>query len=569
MADDKTNPTRIIDISEKNQAGQSDQEAVDFNEASNLFENLFESGEGLELKNSQSTAKTKIEIIDQDEKPAKKTNETSNQSHQSEEKFEVSFSSALLPQMEIESSTIPAPQTPIAPAKKNLPKSTELNTFDSSQTMKNSTPLSAKQQQQKNENNADDGTLDFKVEHIDDSSSPLNQIPSALDVNLDQNSPFNLEALEQTDENFLPDADLSAKELSLKIEPDSANKIQRIHHELGPQKIGHNIRSGKTKQHKINEEFDADATVINKRVENKVSSNQDHEKFHLKDQDDEDRTVVKKISNSNPKIHQLPQIDIEFDEEMTVVKSLNDESKTVRVNQLKPSVSSSHFNEDVSPVSTTKFSGIDEEYMGHHHNELLKLNATVKTLRQDRERLMQKMADFEKENLEMKQKMIDSLAETDESKIELSLLRKRYRDESEAYHYNLKIAEDKKRIFEERCKNYQKDLERLNQKVRFDFNKIREREKELENQLDLLKSDSQVQISSRDNKILELKRQIDALEFNMENVALKEQKSLEDRGKLEEKVEKAMKTLRATIGLLENESAEANPQEILKRLKFK
>ena len=40
--------------------------------------------------------------------------------------------------------------------------------------------------------------------------------------------------------------------------------------------------------------------------------------------------------------------------------------------------------------------------------------------------------------------------------------------------------------------------------------------------------DSENQIQSREKKILELKRKIDALEFNMENAAIKEEKSREN-----------------------------------------
>jgi len=60
-------------------------------------------------------------------------------------------------------------------------------------------------------------------------------------------------------------------------------------------------------------------------------------------------------------------------------------------------------------------------------------------------------------------------------------------------------------------------------------------------------------------KILELKRKIDQLEFNMENVVIREQKSREDKIKLEERLQRMMKTLRGSIQLLEDDmTVEAN-----------
>ena len=86
-----------------------------------------------------------------------------------------------------------------------------------------------------------------------------------------------------------------------------------------------------------------------------------------------------------------------------------------------------------------------------------------------------------------------------------------------------------------------------------DFNQIKAREKELEGQLELAKMDSESQVSTRDKKILDLKRKIDQLEFNMENAVIKEEKSREDKQKLEDRLERIMKTLRGSIEVLEDD----------------
>jgi len=60
---------------------------------------------------------------------------------------------------------------------------------------------------------------------------------------------------------------------------------------------------------------------------------------------------------------------------------------------------------------------------------------------------------------------------------------------------------------------------------------------------------------------LELRRKIDSLEFNMENVSIKEQKSEDDKRKLEDKLTKIMKTLRHSIKNLEDDIDQATGED--------
>ena len=73
--------------------------------------------------------------------------------------------------------------------------------------------------------------------------------------------------------------------------------------------------------------------------------------------------------------------------------------------------------------------------------------------------------------------------------------------------------------------------------------------------MELLKADAQMQIRNRDNKILELKRKIDILEFDMENILEKEKASKSVQSELEQKLEKVIGSLRHAIGTLEEDYA--------------
>lgn len=186
-------------------------------------------------------------------------------------------------------------------------------------------------------------------------------------------------------------------------------------------------------------------------------------------------------------------------------------------------------------------------------DELMRLQATIRQLREEREEHLKEIQELKKEIKLVEQSGLSNKAELDEAKIEISILKKRHKTEIEEFRYQLKLSDERKQIFEERCKNYQKEFDRLNQKVRIEFNQVKQREKELESQLELVTMDTEAQVQARDGKILELKRKIDALEFNMENATIREQKSRDDKMRLEERLHKIMTTLRGSIKVLEDD----------------
>lgn len=210
---------------------------------------------------------------------------------------------------------------------------------------------------------------------------------------------------------------------------------------------------------------------------------------------------------------------------------------------------------DGASASIAAKSIIDDhkQYVQHHEDELVKLQASIGHIRGDREELIAENAALKEGKRSLERDLASLRIEKDEIRIELSLLKKRYKDEVESIKYELELSKNKKEMAEEKVKMYQKEFERLNQKVRIDFKKIQAREKELENQLELLKADTDIQIRNRDNKILDLKRNIDALEFDIENMGVVEERSREDNYLLGDKIDKAKSTLRMAIKILDED----------------
>ena len=183
----------------------------------------------------------------------------------------------------------------------------------------------------------------------------------------------------------------------------------------------------------------------------------------------------------------------------------------------------------------------------------MRFQATIRALREEREEMLLQIKNLKSDSKELEQDNLTLKANLDEAKIEITILRKRQMVELEDLKYRLALSEEKKAMSVELAKQADARREKLEQKVRIDFNQVKQREKELESKLELLSMDVDSQVQSRDQKILELRRKIDALEFNMENASIKEQKSLDDKRKLEDRLNKIMKTLRHSIKNLEDD----------------
>ncbi len=206
-----------------------------------------------------------------------------------------------------------------------------------------------------------------------------------------------------------------------------------------------------------------------------------------------------------------------------------------------------------------------KEIVGNYSGEMERLAATLSNLRVDREELLNKIQKLEEEKLLQHRQNLSLRAELDEKKIELTIIKKKLNEENNELKDKVKIHEEMKMILEEKNKALQIEVEKVSQKTRLDVRKVQGRERELEQKLELLKIDAETQIRHRDQKILELKRRVDGMEFDMESMGHQEKKSLEGKVELEQKLDKAIRTLKGAITILENDSEAARVLEKLKK----
>lgn len=216
-------------------------------------------------------------------------------------------------------------------------------------------------------------------------------------------------------------------------------------------------------------------------------------------------------------------------------------------------------------VSTQEERSNYQSAVGNYNAELERLQATLNHLRGDRSELLKKIEQLEEDKLAQQRLGLNMRAELDEKKIEIQLMKKRMTEESQDLKYQFELEQERRKLAEERAREYQGEIQALQQKVKLEVKKVSSRERELEQKLELLKSDAETQIRHRDMKILELKRRIDAMEFEMDTLNSLEQKSLGDKTELEGKLDKAIKTLRTAIGILEVDDPKLATLEKLKK----
>lgn len=116
--------------------------------------------------------------------------------------------------------------------------------------------------------------------------------------------------------------------------------------------------------------------------------------------------------------------------------------------------------------------------------------------------------------------------------------------------FDMKRRSEKIRVMELQVKEATDATERLKERVRSDIRKIRTREKELENRLEIMKKDSEALLGTREQKIIELKRKLDLMEFNTDLLQdLLERERTLTVG-LRDKLAKAAQMMRVAGGIL-------------------
>lgn len=191
------------------------------------------------------------------------------------------------------------------------------------------------------------------------------------------------------------------------------------------------------------------------------------------------------------------------------------------------------------------------------------INPDASLIQSENLRLAQhRIAELEKENdlLRQENEELFSAGEvirgkTDELNAKVFHLEQEKNELEESFHKEVLILRGSLQFKESEVSKSKNKIQELEARLKSDFKKIRVRERELENRLELSKAEKAALVRAKDENILELKRKIDHLETELDNYksrCLDLNRNVETQ---QEQFKKTVKALRLALTNLESKEA--------------
>ncbi len=170
-------------------------------------------------------------------------------------------------------------------------------------------------------------------------------------------------------------------------------------------------------------------------------------------------------------------------------------------------------------------------------NKILKLESVIDELRQENEQLIAATESFKKNDEELSVKLKDL-------KIQLVEAKEQFDEEKS-------IIVESKNSLEKQLREAKSEIEQLKSRLNSNLKKIRVRERELENRLEIIKMDNVSLQRSKDERLLNLKRQIDDIHMELDGYKQKEKVLDLELEKNKNMLRKTVKALRLALTMLE------------------
>lgn len=196
----------------------------------------------------------------------------------------------------------------------------------------------------------------------------------------------------------------------------------------------------------------------------------------------------------------------------------------------------------VGARSATDAHLIQSENLRVAQEKIFQLEEEISRLRTENEQLVAAAETLRTEN--------DSLSAEAESKTQkLERLKETVAQEREVFEVSSKAKDRELRDLRSKMSEFEKRLST-------NIQKIRVRERELENRLELVKMETAALTRNKDEMLLDLKRQIDHLNLEIQNYRGKSQQLNKQLSNQQEVLRKTVKALRLALSMLEGEVEE-------------
>lgn len=194
-----------------------------------------------------------------------------------------------------------------------------------------------------------------------------------------------------------------------------------------------------------------------------------------------------------------------------------------------------------------------KKYLMLREQDVAILSNQLKAAREQIAQLDKKVREETGKSSELEHSVGEHQKRIEEFEKEKALALQGLQAEIDELRFQNKTKTDKARLLESKVTEATDEIERLKERVRSDIRKIRVREKELENKLEIVRKDSEALITARESKIMELKRKIDLLEFNIDLLQDQNAREKENSAQLRERLAKAAQVVRVAGGLLDSQ----------------
>lgn len=260
-------------------------------------------------------------------------------------------------------------------------------------------------------------------------------------------------------------------------------------------------------------------------------------------------------TNSSPEYPEHPEQDHELAQEMPYLFSGSQKNQDL----LSQSGNvSAFFSEPVGdavvPGGAAQSPDIEtfKKYLLLREQDVAVLSNQLKAVHGQVAMLEQQLREEKGKNVELTHVVSEQKRKIGDFDKDKNLQKESFESDIQELRFQLKTKVDKARLLESQVRDVTEEMEHLKERVRTDIRKIRVREKELENRLEIMKKDSEALIGARENKIVELKRKVDLMEFNMDLLQDQYTREKENNEKLKERLAKAAQVVRVAGGLLDS-----------------
>ena len=193
---------------------------------------------------------------------------------------------------------------------------------------------------------------------------------------------------------------------------------------------------------------------------------------------------------------------------------------------------------------------IQSENLKIAQKRILELDEEIERLRRENEQLIAAGQTL--------QRRVDELTSATEN------LSRRLNDEKSSFEDERRLLTDAQQAKDRENARLRTKVEELEIRLSTDLKKIRVRERELENRLEIMKVESAALVRNKDEMILEMKRRVDQLTLEAEHHRSRESHMNEQIQNDQEKIRRVVKAMRLAMSLLEDEDSAVTP---LKKVK--